>query len=205
MFAVTPSVCLCRPHLCFFYIRFLFNQLRLFQKHLASHCCARELLSQLLLLSPVLSCALSLYFPLLLLLSSWWRASLPGLSSSRQSLLLHLHHPPSLLPTAALCQPCCPGAAFTSSSHPVPRLHPLTLSLLWLLLVCVCPENPPNPPFVSFNRLFLLWIYIAVAVCFTVVCGKTYMSDTFLLNSHMLKEECFECCACLGCPLVAVL
>lgn len=58
----------------------------------------------------------------------------PGLSSSWKSLLLllHLHHPPSLLPTAALCQLCCPGAA----SHPLfilSHLQPLTL-------LCVLPS-----------------------------------------------------------------
>lgn len=145
------SACVALTSLCFYiYVVFffLFNQMRFFQKHLASHCRARELLSQLLLLS-VFSCALSLYFPLLLplllllLLSSWWRASLPGLSSSRQSLLLHLHHPPSLLPTAALCQPCCPGAALTSSSHPVPSSPPShTFATLAASRMCLPWKSP---------------------------------------------------------------
>lgn len=115
-------------------------------------------------------CALSLFSSNLRLRlarfsSSWWCLFLPGLSSSsRQSLLLllHLHQPPSLLPTAALCQPCCPGAA----SYPIPTLltHSLLLfcfgffAFLSQLIFSDFPEKPVN-------FFVCLFHYIFSAIC----------------------------------------
>lgn len=166
MFTVTPPVSAC-VYLTFviwcIHFQPLFNQMHFFQKRPASHCVGHNRSdSSCLMLRKSMSISLPfmlsqpLHLPVSLLplslclpssLSSWRYSPLPGLSSSRQSLLLllHLHHPPSLLPTAALCQPCCPGAAFTSSSHPVPSPSSHTLlpfSAFLGFFFFFCPKNP---------------------------------------------------------------
>lgn len=123
-----------------------------FQKH-HSHTCAPEL-SWLCLITLLLSHCAQISQFLVLLFSLYPSScpspffyfpsppkclSLPGISSSRQSLLLllHLHHPPSLPPTAALCQHCRPGAAFSSSSHPVTSSFSHILLILPFLFIII--------------------------------------------------------------------
>lgn len=141
-------------------------QLSLFIVALLLKGCVRSLACSASSCLTLLKCPLLSPCPSVLLSVTPRCRRLSGLSSSGQPLLLllHLHHSPSLLPPTALCQPCCTGAALTSS----PLTHPVAF-----------PPPPPPPPTVIPG--FFVHKYLSA-----------YISWSFSIGL-MLEEVCANC------------